>query len=147
MGCLLVACVVSGCGGKTMVKPPSAAVQRDVAGRFADAVLRGDATGARALLVQRDKSPLTTLVDLAARPWKTHHASIRLPARHTGTHWTFSYTGRHTQKDGGFETQSGDLVVVVASSGAGARVQFFAVTHIRTRFSTHHDAQLPPSKR
>jgi hypothetical protein len=147
IGCLLVAFAVSGCGGKTTVKTPSEAVQRTVAGHFADAVLRGDAARARALLVRTDDGTLAALVEWAAAPWRTQHASIRLPARRTGNRWTVGYAGRRTQRDGRFETRSGDLVVVVASSGAGAGVQSFIVTHVQSRFSTHHDSQLLPSKR
>jgi hypothetical protein len=146
IGCL-IAFTVSGCGGTTALKTPSQAAQRNVAGRFAAAVLRGDEAGARALLVHSDDGALAALVQWAAAPWRTHPASIRLPARHAGNRWTFSYVGRRTQKNGMFETHSGDLVVVVGPSRAGAGVQFFIVTHVSTRFSTHHDSQLPPSKR
>ncbi len=147
IGCLLVALAASGCGGTTTLRTPSEVVQRNVAGRFAAAVLRGDAAGARALLVRADEAALVFLVQRAAAPWRIQHASIRLPARRTGKHWTFSYVGRRTQSDGRFETQRGDLVVVVAPSAAGGGVQFFAFRHVRTRFSTHHDSQLLPSNR
>jgi hypothetical protein len=147
IGCLLVAFAVSGCGQETPMKPPSQAVQRNVAVRFAAAVLRGDVARARALLVRADDADLVFLVQQAAARWTTQHASIRLPARRAGNHWTFSYVGRRTQKDGRFETERGDLVVIVAPSGAGAGVEFLAFRHVRMRFSTHHDAQLLPSKR
>jgi hypothetical protein len=147
VGCLLVAFTLSGCGGKTTLKMPSQAVQRSVAGRFAVALLRGDSAGARALLVHADDRDLAFLVEQAATPWRRQHAEVQLPARRAGAEWTFSYAGRHTQRDGRFETQRGDLVVIVAPSAAGAGVEFFAFKHVRTRFSTHHDAQLLPSKR
>jgi hypothetical protein len=147
IGCLLVAFVVSGCAGHATVKTPSEAVQRNVAGRFASALLRGDAPGARALLVPTKDGALAALVQWASAPWLTHHASIRLPARHSGDRWTFSYAGERPQGGGRFEKRSGDLVVVVAPSSAGAGVQFFIVSHVRTLFSTHHDSVLPPSKR
>jgi hypothetical protein len=146
IGCLLVAFAVSGCGGSTM-KAPSQAVQRDVASRFAAAVLRGDATGAGALLAGEDEAALVFLVQRAAAPWRTQHASIRLPARRTANRWTFSYAGTRTQRDGRFETERGELVVFVAPSDAGAGVRFFGFKHVRTLFSTHHDAELLPSKR
>ena len=147
IGLLLVALAVSGCGGTTSMKSPSTAEQRDVAGRFAAAVLRGDAAGARALLVGGDQAALVFLVQRAAAPWRTQHASIRLPARRTGVRWTFSYAGRRTHRDGRFETEKGDLVVFVAPSAAGAGVRFFGFENVQTRFSTHHDAQLLPSNR
>jgi hypothetical protein len=147
IGCLLVACAVSGCGGKATLKTPSRAAQRNVAGLFAAAVLRGDAAGASALLVRPDEAELVSLVQRAAAPWRAQHASIELPARRTDNRWTFSYVGTRTQSDGRFETHQGDLVVFVEPSGAGAGVRFFLFTHARTSFSTHHDAQLLPSKR
>ena len=147
IGCLLVALAVSGCGGKSTAKPPSQAVQRDVAARFAAAVLRGDAAGAGALLTGKDEAALVFLVQRAAAPWRTQHASIRLPARGTANRWTFSYAGTRTQRDGRFETERGDLVVFVAPSHAGPGVRFFGFKHVRTLFSTHHDAQLLPSNR
>jgi hypothetical protein len=147
IGCALVAFALSGCGGKTTLKAPSTSVQRNVAGRFAEAVLHGDAAGARALLVHADDGALAALVHWAAAPWRSQHASVRLPPRRSGNRWTFGYAGRRTNKDGSFETRSGDLVVTVAPSRSGAGVQSFIVTHVQTRFSTHHDSQLLPSKR
>jgi hypothetical protein len=147
IGFVLAALAVSGCGGATTMNTPSAAVQRDVAGRFAAAVLHGDAAGARALLVGSDEEALVFLVQRAAARWKTQQATIRLPGRRAGRRWTFSYAGRRTHRDGRFETERGDLVVFVAPSAAGAGVRFFGFENVRMRFSTHHDAQLLPSNR
>jgi hypothetical protein len=122
-------------------------VQRRVVERFANAVLDGDAAGARALLAHPDEEALLFLVERAARPWRGQHASIRLPARRNGDRWAISYTGTRTRKDGRFERERGDLLVLVAPSGRGARVAFFVFKNVRTRFSTHHDAQLLPSNR
>jgi hypothetical protein len=146
-GCLLIAVAASGCAGRTSAHLPSQPVERNVAGRFAAAVLRGDAADARALLVHGDEAALVFLVRRAAAPWKVQHAALRLPGRSTGHRWTFRYTGRRTHKDGRFETQRGDFVVFVGPSPAGAGVNFFAFRHVTTRFSTHHDSQLLPSKR
>ena len=98
------------------------------------------------MLVPPDDAALVYLVQQAAAPEK-QHATIKAPARRTGNRWTFSYEGRRTQKDGRFETQTGDLVVLVAPSAGGAGIEFFAFRHVRKRFSTHHDAQLLPSNR
>jgi hypothetical protein len=122
---------------------PSRAVQRNVAERFAAAVFRGDAPGARALLARRDEAAVVSRVRRAAAPWKAQHPSILRPGRRTGNRWTFSYAGKRTHADGRFETERGELVVVVESSA----VRFFAFEHVRTRFSTHQDAELLPSKR
>jgi hypothetical protein len=147
IGCLLVVPALAGCGGAPPAKAPSLAGQRTVAGRFAAAVLHGDAAGARALLVRTDDGALAELVQRAAAPWRAQHVSIRLPARRHGNRWAFGYAGKRTQQDGSFETQNGDLVVVLAPSAAGARVQFFIFRNVHRLFSTHHDSQLPPSKR
>jgi hypothetical protein len=146
IGCGLFALAIAGCGGTSM-KTPSTEVQRDVAGRFAAAVLHGNSTGARELLVGADESALVFLVERAAAPWTAGHASIELPARHSGERWTFVYSGRRTFADGRFETEKGELVVFVAPSPSGAGVRFFGFRNVNTRFSTHHDAQLLPSKR
>jgi hypothetical protein len=147
IGCLMLTFAIAGCGGTTTMKAPSQAVERDVAGRFAAAVLRGDAARARALLVHSDEASLVFLVQRAAAPWRSQHASIRLPARRSGDRWTFSYAGKRTQKDGRFEKERGDLVVFVEPSAPGAGVRFFGFQHVQTLFSTHHDALLLPSKR
>jgi len=147
IGWLLVAFAVSGCGERTTMKLPSQAVQRDVAGRFAAALLRGDAAGARALLVPADDGSRVALVLQAVATSGAQRALIRLPARRAGRRWTFSYARRRTYGDGRFERQRGDLVVFIAPSAAGAGVEFFAFRNVRTRFSTHHDSQLLPSRR
>jgi hypothetical protein len=147
IGCLLIALAVSRCGGDTAVKPSSQEVQRNIAGRFATALLNGDIAGARALLLRPDEAALVFLVRQAAAPWKTQHASIQLPVRRTGNRWTVSYAGTRSHRDGRFETESGNLIVLVAPSTAGGRVRFFLFSHVHTRFSTHHDAQLLPSNR
>jgi hypothetical protein len=144
---LLVVLAVSACGGETRHEPTSEAARRTVAERFAVALLRGDASAARALLAHPDEPALVFLVRLRAAPWRTQHASVKAPARRVPDGWTFGYAGRRTYRDGRFETETGDLVVLVAPSKVGARVRFFAFANVRTRFSTHHDAQLLPSKR
>ena len=126
---------------------PSPAVQHDIAERFAAAVFRGDAAGARALLVAPDEAALVFLVQRAAAPWRRQHASMRSAARRTGERWTFSYAGRRTHRDGRFETERGDLFIDIAPSADGAGVRFFGFRNVRIRFGTHHDAQLLPSNR
>jgi hypothetical protein len=147
VGCLLIAMVLAGCGGKTATGAPSEWEQRDAAAHFAAAILRGDAAGARALLAQPDAPALGFLLRRAAGTWRGQHASIRPPARRSGDRWTFRYAGTRTHGDGRFERESGELVVVVAPAAARAEVAFFAFRNVSTRFSTHHDAQLLPSKR
>ena len=129
------------------MKTPSQAMQRKVAGRFAVALLRGDAAGARALLVPGGDGALIFLVQQAVAPWKAQPASILLPARRAGIYWAVSFARRRAGKDGTFERQTGDLVVSIAQSAAGASVAFFAFENVRSRFSTHRDSRLLPSKR
>jgi len=144
---LLVAVAAAGCGGTKVVDAPSPAMQRAVAGRFAAALLHGDVAGARALLVHRGDGALEFLVQRAVAPWKAQRASVQLPARRVGKYWAVSFARRRTYKDGTFVRQRGDLVMATAPSAAGARVSFFALENLHTRFSTHRDSQLPPSKR
>jgi hypothetical protein len=134
-----VAC--SGCGGAPAAERRPT---RDVAARFASAVLRGDARGARTLLARPDE--LGPRVRRAAARWRAH-PTVRLSSRRTRDRWTFAYAGRRTHGDGRFETERGELVVVVDPAARGGRVRFFAFVHVSTRFSTHRDAQLLPSKR
>ena len=147
IGCLLVAFAASGCGGQTAISTPSAGEQQQVAGRFATALLQGDAVAARALLAPRRDGALEFLVQQAVAPWKAQHASIQLPARRIGKYWTVSFARQRAQRDGTFERQRGNLVVSIAPSAAGASVAFFALENVHTRFSTHRDSQLLPSKR
>jgi len=147
IGCLLVAFALVGCAHEATRSPSSAASQRDVADQFAAALFRGDAKGARAYLVHPNETALVYLVQRAARPWVGQHASLGLAARRSGTTWTIHYAGTRTHKDGRFERERGDLVVYFASTGAAPTVRYFMFTNVVTRFSTHHDSQLPPSKR
>ena len=88
--------------------------------------------GARALLLRRDEPALVYLVRRATARWRLRHASLALPARRRGDRWHLAYKGRRTYRDGRFETETGDLVVLVAPSTAGARVRFFAFADVRT---------------
>jgi hypothetical protein len=141
---LLGACVVAGCGGGPA--DASQTQQREVAFRFARAVLRGDVPTARGLLASREAA-LVTLVERGAVPWRAQHAAIARLAGQTDDRWTFRYVGRRTHADGRFETERGALVVFVGRTEAGAGVTYFLFTDVRRRFSTHHDALLLPSNR
>src|SRR5262249_56090532 len=95
-----------GCGG---TDTPSEAAQRTLAERFATALMRGDAVGARALLLRQDTGALDFLVRRATARWRRDHASVDLPARRRSDGWVVRYAGRHTYPDGRFETEPGDL--------------------------------------
>jgi hypothetical protein len=141
---LLVA--LSGCGGAAPKQPPLSA-QRDVAQRFARAILDGRTAAAVALLLHPDDEGLSRTAAHAAARWRAHHGTVRLPGRHAGNRWTFGYAGTLTHPDGRFEQVRGDLVVVVAGSARGAAVEFFALLHETRRFASHHDSVLLPSNR
>jgi len=118
-----------------------------VAQRFATAILDGRGSAAVSLLVHPDDQALSWSAARAAAPWKAEPGTVVLPGSHRGNHWTFRYAGTHTYRDGRFEQVKGDLVVVVTGSSKGAAVEFFALLHETTRFSTHHDSVLMPSNR
>lgn len=123
------------------------AAQRAIAVRFASALLRGDGPSARKLLARDDDGSRLFLVEQAVTPWRsTQYVRIEPPSR-AGDAWTFGYVRRRTEPDGRFQTQSGNLVVIVGPPTAAAGIEFFAFKYVLTRFSTHHDAQLLPSKR
>jgi hypothetical protein len=142
---LLGACALAGCGSGGTTGA-SQANQGEVASRFARAVLHGDVSAARSLLV-RDEAALLTLVRRAAAPWQAHHAAVEPLPRRTGNRWTFRYATRRTFEDGRFETESGSLVVFVTPTAHGAGVTYFVFTGVRKRFGTHHDSVLLPSNR
>jgi len=151
---VLLAAAAAGCGGSTTrptpvtVPAPSEQARRDVAGRFAVAVLRAEADRARALLVRPDEEALVFLVRRAVAHWRRRKATIHLPASRTGSRWAVRYSGKRTFRDGRFEIERGALVVLIGRSRTGrARVRFFAFTRVERRFSTHQDAELLPSKR
>jgi hypothetical protein len=142
---LLAACAAaSGCGSAS---EPSIAVQRQVAGQFAEAVFRGQAATAVGLLADRRDAPLIWLTRRAARPWEGSHASVHLPGRRAGRSWVFRYSGTRTHGDGSFEQVRGDIVVAVVASSGHAGVESFALPHPTVRFGTHHDSVLLPSNR
>lgn len=144
----LVAVVAGGCGGNTAGLGGSPAVPEGaIAERFATSLVRGDAAGARDLLVDPNEEALVYLVRRSASRWRGRHVSVRSPARHSGQDWTVSFAGRRTYGDGRFESASGRLIMRLASSRIGPRIEYFLFADVRTRSSTHHDAQLLPSKR
>src|SRR5690242_11704452 len=145
---LFVACsIASGWGGRASAEDPSVGAQREVARLFAEAIFRGQADAAVRVLLEPHDPALAWLARSAARPWKAQHASVRLPGRRTGRRWILRYAGTRTSGDGGFEEVSGDIVIVVAGSSGRTGVKFFVLRHGNTRFGTHHDSLLLPSKR
>jgi hypothetical protein len=142
-----VCCLTSGCGRSVIAKEPSVAAKREVARQFAEAIFRGKADAAVALLVHPVDPALSGMTVDAAAPWKTRHASVRLPGTRAGGGWVFHYVGTHPHSDGRFEQVRGNIVIVVAASAKGAGVEFFTLRNQQVRFRTHHDSQLLPSDR
>ena len=140
-------CLASGCGTNTPVKALPATAGRQVARQFAEAIFRGKADDAVALLVRPVDPALSGMTIDAAAPWKTHHASVRLPGARSGGGWVFHYAGTHPHSDGRFEQVRGNIVIVVAVSAKGPGVEFFTFRNQQVRFRTHHDSQLLPSDR
>ena len=147
VGCAVAAAVLGGCGGGGHGTSPRSDAQRTIAGRFADAVLHGDTPRARALLLHADDPAIDFLVRRATSRWKHQRVAIAHEPRSSGSRWTFGYAGTRSFADGRFAREDGSLLIVLASSQAGPRVRYFAFVNVRSRFSTHHDGQLLPSKR
>lgn len=145
MALLGACCVFSACGGTDATIAPSAAARRLVAEQFAEAIFRGDAPAAVALLASPDA--LSSSVSRAAAPWQAHHARLRLPGRLSGSRWVFGYSGVHPHAGGRFDEVRGDLVVVVTAVDERAGVGAFAFQNTVTRSRTHHDSVLLPSDR
>jgi hypothetical protein len=148
LGLVVVACfVANGCGGSASATHTSVAAQRDVAQRFAEAIVHGNAGAATTLLVRPDGGDLSSLVTRYADPWKARHATVSLPGRRAGRQWIFGFAGTHTHRDGSFERLRGHILVVVMASSKRPRVSFFAYRNDHVRFGTHHDSVLMPSNR
>jgi hypothetical protein len=144
---LVIVAIAAGCGGRASGEEPSVGAQRDVARQFAEAVFRGQADVAVRLLVDPHDPALSWLAKRAARPWKRHHATVRLPGRRIGRRWILRYAATRVHTDGSFEQVRGDIVIVVGGSKRRTGVEFFVLRHGVTRFGTHHDSLLLPSNR
>jgi hypothetical protein len=140
-------CVASACGTVASSPRPSPAERADVARRFAEAIFRGNAPAAVALLVHSDDKALTSFVARAAAPWRAQHGSIRLPGSRSGARWTFGYVGTHAHANGTFVQIRGDIAVTVGGSRGAAGVELFMIRKDHVRFATHHDSVLLPSNR
>jgi len=143
---LAACCVAAGCRGSGSATEASVVARRDVAQRFAEAIFRGDAGAAEALVNPKD-ADFSAIVTRAAAPWKARHGTIRFPGERSGERWIFGFAGTHTHKDGRFERVRGKILVVVKASSKRARVAYFVVRNDDVRFSTHHDSVLLPSNR
>ena len=143
---ILTCCLAAGCGAGKAPVAASSSSQRDVAQRFAEAILAGRADAAVRLLSRSNDVPLSRLARRAARPWTADHAHI-VSRQRTGRRWTFRYTGRHTHADGSFEDVHGDVIAIVGTAAGRSVIEFFALRRETVRFSTHHDSQLLPSNR
>ncbi len=143
-----LAAAAAGCGGHRAAPPkPTPAAERAVAGRFARAVLHGDAPTALTLLANPEDGALEGVVRASAALWTRRDAVVRPKPTHAGDRWTFRYSGTRVRGDGAYEQRTGRLVVVIRGVAAGARVEFFAFTREVTVLRTHHDSQLLPSVR
>jgi len=139
--CLAVA-ATAGCGGSGR-PAPTAAEERALAVRFARAVVRGEPARAAALVDAGDATTQELARRLAAAS-RGHSGTLRLPASRTAPHrWQVAYVRRIPGADGAFERETGRIVVELA----GGAVADVAIRDRELVLSTHHDAQLLPSKR
>jgi hypothetical protein len=144
---LVACCAVSGCGGSAAREQTSAPSGREVAQRFAEAIVRGDGQAAVALLADADDRPLSWLAKRSAASWKDEHGIVRLREAPSTGRWVFRYDGMRTHDDGRFEQVSGHILVVVGRSPRGVGVEFFSLRTDDARYGTHRDSVLLPSNR
>jgi hypothetical protein len=139
----LVICAAAGCGDRA-ARPTA---QRSVATEFADALLAGRAQQAQSL-VARDADPVVgQQVARLTAPFTAQRGFLRAPVRRSGdAQWAFPYRRRVDPGHGVFTRETGWLVVDMSSSSP-PRVEFAAILARDVVYSTHHDAQLLPSKR
>jgi hypothetical protein len=136
---LLAAAGLVACGGDAA--PPAA--QRAVAGEFAHALVTGHAAKAETLLAHGVDPVVPELVRRLAR------VGGELRSRGTeeeGNQWVFAYFRQVTKPDGSFTRETGQVVVDL-TGGHTPAVKFFGLRNREIAYSTHHDAQLMPSKR
>jgi hypothetical protein len=145
-GCLilcLLTCLAVGCG-RSRASPTA---QHAVATEFAHAVVEGHAKTA-GRLVAGDADPVVgQQVARLTAPFTSHPGLLRSNGRRSGdAQWAFPYRRRVNRRQGAFSRETGWLVVDMSASSP-PRVKFAAILARETVYSTHHDAQLLPSKR
>jgi hypothetical protein len=139
----LVVCAAAGCGDRA-AQP---AAQRSVATEFADAILGGRAQQAQRLVAHDADEVVGQQVARLTAPFTAHRGFLRARIRRSGdAQWAFPYRRRVDPGHGAFSRETGWLVVDM-SSGSPPRVEFAAILARDVVYSTHHDAQLLPSKR
>jgi hypothetical protein len=145
---LAACCAVAGCGGSVArEQAPAPPRGREVAQRFAEAIVRGEGQAAVALLANANDGPLSWLAKRSAASWKDEHGIVRLREAPSPGRWVFRYDGTRTHDDGRFEQVSGHILVVVGSSSRGVGVEFFSLRTDEVRYGTHRDSVLLPSNR
>jgi hypothetical protein len=140
VACLLL-CVV-GCG----TPRPSRTEQRASARAFAQEVVAGHADAARSYVAKdADQAVREQASRLSAEFAHSPGHLIGQPRRSGTSQWAFAYRKRVNGKEGAFSRERGILVVDTGSDAPG--VTFAAILGRQIAYSTHHDAQLLPSKR
>ena len=136
---LVAAAGLAACGANAA----SPEAQRAVAGQFARALVEGRAASAQSLLAHGVDPVVPKLVRRLAR------AGGELRSRGTKeerNQWVFAYFRQVTKPDGSFTRETGQVVVDL-TGGHTPAVKFFGLRNREIAYSTHHDAQLMPSKR
>ncbi|MGZ4334948.1 MAG: hypothetical protein ACXVRJ_11850 [Gaiellaceae bacterium] len=139
----MLACATAGCGHERA----SPAAQRAVATDFARAVVAGRAQPALRLIAHGADPVVGQQVARLTAPFTAHRGSLRSRGKRSGdAQWAFPYRRRVNGRHGAFTRETGWLVVDTSDS-APPRVKFAAILARNVTYSTHHDAQLLPSKR
>jgi hypothetical protein len=138
----LVLCV-AGCG----TAHSSPAEQRSTAHVFAQAVLAGDTAAARSLVAKHADAAVREQADRLSAAFARHHGRlVGSPRRSAAAQWAFAYRRRINGRDGAFSRERG-FIVVDTGGTSPPRVTFAAILGRQVTYSTHHDAELLPSKR
>lgn len=139
----LLACAAAGCGHERATP----AAQRAVATDFARAVVAGRAEQALNLIAHGADPVVAQQVARLTAPFTAHRGFLRSRGKRSGAaQWAFPYRRRVNGRHGAFSRETGWLVVDM-SDGTPPRVKFAAILARDVIDSTHHDAQLLPSKR
>jgi hypothetical protein len=136
---LVAAAALAACGGNAA----SPEAQRAVAWQFARALVEGRAASAQSLLADGVDPVVPELVRRLARPGGVLRSRGKEDERNQ---WLFAYFRQVTKPDGSFTRETGQVVVDL-TGGHSPAVKFFGLRNREIAYSTHHDAQLMPSKR
>jgi hypothetical protein len=153
--CLACSCVLlSGCapgGGDSKATSAANAVaerrsEGRLAKRFTVELFRANGKGTRKLLAEPDNPALGSMLTDVARFWQPYHVRLARTAKPLGSHrWSVRYAGTRPRSPRQIETQSGTLVLRIATVSGRRGVAIFQFAHA---IDSIHDPSAPliPSK-